>query len=209
LEPDRALCRHLQGRQKTRPRHVGHYVMTEDLDRNSDFYDLVVIEPALALRVVDYVHPKEVLRDDRLDPAEKRTILSAWASDACAVKSRPGFRWLPGTPGPVTFNHVAEALQTLDRVEGVRTSAGRRRVGNAPSRRICSAARRNGPNQCSQSRRGVRGHSSAESWPKIALEPRWECPLWVKSGHSCPAHTSNAEMRVGTEISPQILESAH
>jgi hypothetical protein len=52
------------------------------------------LESPLALKVLDYVHPREVIQDDRLGPTEKRTILSAWASDACAVESRPGFRWL-------------------------------------------------------------------------------------------------------------------
>ena len=63
----------------------------------------------------DYVHPREVLQDSRLAPAEKRAILCFWASDACAVESQPGFRWLPGTPGPILFDHVIETLQSLDR----------------------------------------------------------------------------------------------
>ena len=62
----------------------------------------------------DYVHPREVVEDDRLNQAEKRTILCFWASDACSVESRPGFRWLPGTPGPILFDHVMAALWSLD-----------------------------------------------------------------------------------------------
>ncbi len=68
----------------------------------------------LAAIIQDYVHPREILRDDRLDQEEKRAILCFWASDACAVDSRPGFRWLPGTPGPILFDHVIAALQALD-----------------------------------------------------------------------------------------------
>jgi hypothetical protein len=68
----------------------------------------------LAAVMQDYVHPREVLRDNRLDPAEKRAVLCFWASDACAVESRPGFRWLPGSPGPILFDHVIAALQSLD-----------------------------------------------------------------------------------------------
>ena len=71
-------------------------------------------ESGLALKMMDYVHPAEVVQDDRLDPAEKRAILSAWASDACAVEFRPGFRWLSGTPGPILVDHVLEALRALD-----------------------------------------------------------------------------------------------
>ncbi|MBW8708557.1 MAG: hypothetical protein JF627_04710 [Alphaproteobacteria bacterium] len=78
----------------------------------------VPLDGILALKAMDYVHPDEVVEDDRLDPAEKRTILSAWASDACAVDSRPGFRWLSGTPGPILVDHVLSALRTLDAKTG-------------------------------------------------------------------------------------------
>ncbi len=63
----------------------------------------------------DYVHPREVLDDNRIDLTEKRAVLCFWASDACAVESRPGFRWLPGTPGPILFDHVIAGLQSLDK----------------------------------------------------------------------------------------------
>ncbi len=75
-------------------------------------------ENSLALKVMDYVHPAEVIRDDRLDPTQKRAILSAWASDASAVESRPQFRWLSGTPGPIQVDHVLAALRTLDEMTG-------------------------------------------------------------------------------------------
>jgi hypothetical protein len=76
------------------------------------------LESSLALKVMDYAHPREVVQDDRPDPEEKRRILCAWASDACAVDSRPGFRWLPGTPGPVLVEHVLAALRDLDVMAG-------------------------------------------------------------------------------------------
>ena len=56
--------------------------------------DGVNLENSLGLKLMDYVHPNEVVQDDRLPLMEKRTLLCAWASDACAVESRPGFRWL-------------------------------------------------------------------------------------------------------------------
>lgn len=68
----------------------------------------------LALRVADFAHPRDVLSDPNLDPVEKRKILAAWASDASAVNSRPTFRWLSGTPGPVSLLHVLAALRDLD-----------------------------------------------------------------------------------------------
>lgn len=72
----------------------------------------------LGLKLMDYVHPNEVVLDDRLSLIEKRLLLCAWASDACAVESRPGFRWLHGTPGPILVDHVFAALRTLDELPG-------------------------------------------------------------------------------------------
>ena len=77
------------------------------------------LESSLALKAMDYAHPREVVQDDRLGPEEKRRILCAWASDACAVDSRPGVRWLPGAPGPVLVDHVLAALRDLDAMAGL------------------------------------------------------------------------------------------
>jgi hypothetical protein len=68
----------------------------------------------LALRARDFVHPREVVSDKELHPFEKRAILAAWASDISAVDSRPQFRWLSGTPGPVALSQILAALQQLD-----------------------------------------------------------------------------------------------
>jgi hypothetical protein len=68
-----------------------------------------------SLLIPDFVHPWEVLSQKNLSAEQKRAILSLWASDACAVQSRPGFRWMPGTPGPILFDHVMRALQALDK----------------------------------------------------------------------------------------------
>lgn len=80
--------------------------------------DGVNLENSLGLKLIDYVHPNEVVRDDRLSLKEKRTLLCAWASDACAVESRPGFRWLPGTPGPIFVDHIFAALRALADLAG-------------------------------------------------------------------------------------------
>jgi hypothetical protein len=69
-----------------------------------------VLRPAVGFR-----HPREVLRDPLLDAAEKRAILSSWASDASAVENRPHLRWLVGTEGPVPLIEILEALVRLDR----------------------------------------------------------------------------------------------
>ena len=59
-------------------------------------------------------HPRDVLADPDLTRQEKRAILSAWASDACAVDSAPGLRQPPGARAPVTFDDIIDALRSLD-----------------------------------------------------------------------------------------------
>lgn len=88
--------------------------MRENYRRDITSCGEVELKPVLSLRAAEYVHPREVLQDTALNLAEKRALLCAWASDACAVDSRPGFRWLPGTPGPILVDHLLAALKTLD-----------------------------------------------------------------------------------------------
>jgi hypothetical protein len=73
--------------------------------------------------------PEEVLRDKALDVAEKRAILSSWASDACAIESMPALRKPPGACATVTFDAIMDALRSLDGIphensEGYRQSDG-------------------------------------------------------------------------------------
>src|SRR5690348_3291592 len=63
---------------------------------------------------VGFNHPRDVLKDPLLTPAEKRAVLSSWASDASAVADAPTMRWLWGTPEPVLLADIREALQRLD-----------------------------------------------------------------------------------------------
>ncbi len=63
---------------------------------------------------VGFGHPSEVLKDPWLDLAEKRAILSSWASDASSVRDEPGLRWLLGTPEPVPLADIRDALLRLD-----------------------------------------------------------------------------------------------
>lgn len=71
-----------------------------------------------------YRSPQEVLSDGRLSPLQKRMLLSSWASDACAVESRPWLRHPPGASGPVLLEEVLEALKGLDRQSAVDRSVG-------------------------------------------------------------------------------------
>jgi hypothetical protein len=59
-------------------------------------------------------HPRDVLKDPDLTKQEKRAILSAWASDACAVESAPGLRRPPGSKAPISFDDIVDALRSLD-----------------------------------------------------------------------------------------------
>lgn len=59
-------------------------------------------------------HPRDVVRDATLTTAEKRAILSSWASDACAIESTPALRQIPGSDCVVRFDDVIDALQELD-----------------------------------------------------------------------------------------------
>lgn len=59
--------------------------------------------------------PSEVLAHPLLSQSEKRTILAAWASDACALENAPGLRCLTGTRAePVSVDAVLAALAELD-----------------------------------------------------------------------------------------------
>ena len=62
-----------------------------------------------------FTFPHEVVEDPSLTVAEKRAILSEWASDASAIDSFPTLRLLPGTSFPVTFSAVMDAREQLDR----------------------------------------------------------------------------------------------
>jgi len=62
-----------------------------------------------------FSHPSDVVCDDDLTLGEKRAILAAWASDACAVEAAPSFRSAPGGAGPVPIDDIFEALSELDK----------------------------------------------------------------------------------------------
>ncbi|MGO8913191.1 MAG: hypothetical protein ACLQDM_28240 [Bradyrhizobium sp.] len=59
-------------------------------------------------------HPRDVVQHATLTTAEKRAILSSWASDACAIESVPALRQIPGSGVVVRFDDVIDALRQLD-----------------------------------------------------------------------------------------------
>jgi hypothetical protein len=72
-------------------------------------------------------HSAEVVSHPALTLDEKRAILAAWASDACAIEMVPTLRRLPGGKLPVHFDEVMDALRALDEeARRSRASADRR-----------------------------------------------------------------------------------
>jgi len=65
-----------------------------------------------------FSYPHQLVSDPNRDPEEKRAILATWASDVHAVESLPTLRHLPGTPYPVTFSSIMDAMARLDRMAG-------------------------------------------------------------------------------------------
>jgi hypothetical protein len=72
--------------------------------------------PELALfhPAAHYHSPDEILGDPQLSDAEKRIILSSWASDMFAVESCPGLRDIPGMGHALRPADVLAALRRLD-----------------------------------------------------------------------------------------------
>lgn len=68
------------------------------------------VRPAIGFTI-----PDDVVKDPHLSSDAKRAILTSWASDASAVQDEPGMRWLLGTPEPVPFAEVRDALLALAR----------------------------------------------------------------------------------------------
>jgi hypothetical protein len=81
--------------------------MTRQQDTGHDLDSL--LHPAQG-----FAHPMDVVHDRDLTLSEKRAILAAWASDACAVEAAPALRRPPGAP-VVSFDDIMDALRTLDR----------------------------------------------------------------------------------------------
>jgi hypothetical protein len=61
-----------------------------------------------------YASPSAVLDDRELTTAEKRIILSSWASDMYAIESHPALREIPGMDHPIRLADILVALRKLD-----------------------------------------------------------------------------------------------
>lgn len=85
-----------------------------------------------------FAHPDDVLSHPALTRAEKRAILSAWASDACAVAAAPALRRAPGASHAVP---VAQILSALVRLDTAAPATAPRRGWHSPRTASARAAR--------------------------------------------------------------------
>ena len=78
-------------------------------DRHGDSFDLTaLLHPARA-----FAQPMDVVNDLDLTLSEKRAILAAWASDACAVEAVPTLCSMRGH-ALVLFDDIMDAMRVLD-----------------------------------------------------------------------------------------------
>src|SRR5215207_5725378 len=86
----------------------------EQGDRSMSEANLNATELPLFHPATHYDSPDEVLGDRQLSDAEKRIILSSWASDIFAVESCPGLRDIPGMDHTLRLADILTALRQLD-----------------------------------------------------------------------------------------------
>jgi hypothetical protein len=83
-----------------------------------------------------YQTPDDVLDCPSLNSSDKRSILSAWASDAWAPASLPGLRLPPGIETPMSIDDILEALRRLDGPTPPRPGGTSQRIPRRAARRI-------------------------------------------------------------------------
>jgi hypothetical protein len=95
-------------------------------EHNLEWHGLAAARERWLRPAVGFDHPRDVLKDPFLDEAEKRAVLSSWASDASSVREQPTLRWLLGTPEPVPLSDIREAMAKLDRQSSISSPSSRR-----------------------------------------------------------------------------------
>jgi hypothetical protein len=90
--------------------------MRKDIDNTLPEQATAAISAAHLLHPAKHFdHPHDVLAAEHLGDAEKRAILSSWASDIFAIESAPGLRLYPGTEKAVSYDEIIDALKSLDK----------------------------------------------------------------------------------------------
>jgi hypothetical protein len=114
----------------------------------SGLQNLDVDQPNIALPADDllsrksqtFAHPDEVVDDQELKLADKRSLLASWASDALAVEDSPSLRQL-ASGAVVCVDDVRATLKSLD-LDEPRHEAAATFFQSFPRRRSKPAARR-------------------------------------------------------------------
>jgi hypothetical protein len=88
--------------------------MEETMRPTTAFDDNIFDLNALLHPGTVFDHPRDVVAHSTLSSAEKRAVLSSWASDASAIASRPALHVQVGLKAPVTIDEILEALRELD-----------------------------------------------------------------------------------------------
>jgi len=119
------------------------------INRNSSSLD-VLFRPA-----AHYDSPNALLNDHELSDAEKRIVLSSWASDIYTVESCPWLREVPGIARPIPLKDILAALRQLDPDDDPQPPRG------APGMRIVRVSRTSALPQGRQKQRLLRkrGHA--------------------------------------------------
>lgn len=87
-----------------------------------------------------FTYPDQVVSDPNMDLDDKRALLAAWASDVHAVTSHPILRHLPGTPFPVPYSSILDALVELDRMGPDDNGPSAAPIEPRPMRPLCPAS---------------------------------------------------------------------
>ncbi|MEW9310015.1 hypothetical protein [Labrys neptuniae] len=80
----------------------------EKRTRRNEFDVSQLLNPGSA-----FDHPRDIIADPDLTLNEKRAILAAWASDACALEATPSLREIR-KGRVVPFDDIMDALRALD-----------------------------------------------------------------------------------------------
>jgi len=100
----------------------------------------LLADDLLSRKSLTFAHPEEVVDDQELTLADKRSLLASWASDALAVENSPSLRQL-ANGAVVRVDDVMAALKTLD-LDQSRHDAALTFSHSFPRRRSKPAARR-------------------------------------------------------------------
>lgn len=98
------------------------------------------LDDLIATKSGTFAHPDEVVDDQELTLADKRSLLASWASDALAVEDAPSLRQL-ASGAVVRVDDVLAALKSLD-LDKSRHEAAATFFKSFPRRRGKPAARR-------------------------------------------------------------------